>query len=332
MCCLFGIIDVTRNFSVKEKNKILSTLAIACEVRGTDATGIAYNDRGRIRVYKRPVPGRKLSINVPQTSRVIMGHTRMETQGPSKKLWNNHPFLGNLPASQFALAHNGMLYNDRELRRNLKLPKTKVETDSYIAVQLIEKKRALTFDSLRYMAEKVEGTFTFTVLDNKDQLYILKGNNPMCLYHFQEAGFYLYASTKEILDMAIQAAKLSHLKRHQIQLQDGEILKLSPDGSITRETFTMSHRSLPWYYAPYYTPLASPHSDFQGYRKYLVDFGIRLGVSDREMEYLSQMKISDLDLELAIYDDGFRMDLLIDAGYYDELEEYNHGRPACYAW
>ena len=103
----------------------------------------------------------------------------------------------------FALAHNGVLYNDMTLRKGLHLPKTKIQTDSYIAVQLIEQKKALNFDSLKYMAEEVEGSFTFTVLDRRDRLYIVKGDNPLCLLHLPSLGLYLYASTEEILRRAM---------------------------------------------------------------------------------------------------------------------------------
>ena len=65
----------------------------------------------------------------------------------------------------YALAHNGVLWNDKELRIAENLPLTSVETDSYIAVQLLEQQKALDFDSLKAMAEKVEGSFVFTVLD-----------------------------------------------------------------------------------------------------------------------------------------------------------------------
>ena len=36
---------------------------------------------------------------------------------------------------------------------------TSVETDSYVAVQLLEKNKTLDFDSLKSMAEAVEGSF-----------------------------------------------------------------------------------------------------------------------------------------------------------------------------
>jgi len=43
MCCLFGIIDYKQSLSKKQINRIISTLSVACEARGTDATGISYN-------------------------------------------------------------------------------------------------------------------------------------------------------------------------------------------------------------------------------------------------------------------------------------------------
>lgn len=138
---------------------------------------------------------------------VIMGHTRMTTQGSEKDNFNNHPFYSEKLG--FALAHNGVLYNDKTLRKTEKLPKTKIETDSYIAVQLIEKQKTLNFDTIKYMAEKVEGSFCFTILDKENSIYIIKGDNPMCIVQFY--GFYVYASTNEILTKALKKAWIKEL-------------------------------------------------------------------------------------------------------------------------
>ena len=81
MCSLFGLIDFKECLSTHTKNKILNTLARECQVRGTDATGIAYNFNDRLRIYKRPLPARKMKIHIPHGVNVVMGHTRMTTQG-----------------------------------------------------------------------------------------------------------------------------------------------------------------------------------------------------------------------------------------------------------
>ena len=175
MCCLFGLIDYGHTLSGKQKSRIISTLATACEVRGKDATGIAYNNNGKLCIYKRPLPASLMRFKIPADAHVIMGHTRMTTQGSAKKNYNNHPFLGQAGDDTFALAHNGVLWNDYELRHERLLPHTKIETDSYIAVQLIEQQKALHPQSLKNMAEELEGSFCFTVLDKADNLYVVKG-------------------------------------------------------------------------------------------------------------------------------------------------------------
>ena len=165
MCCLFGLIDYKHTLSRRQKTRIIRTLAELSEERGTDAAGIAYNSGGSLRIDKHPGAAHTINFKVPRDSTVVMGHTRMTTQGSALKTQNNHPFAGNAQGMPFALAHNGTLYNDRFLRKTLKLPNTNIETDSYVAVQLIEQMEALNFNSLRYMAEKVEGSFCFTVLN-----------------------------------------------------------------------------------------------------------------------------------------------------------------------
>lgn len=81
-----------------------------------------------------------------------MGHTRMTTQGNENRNYNNHPFLGQTREGAFALTHNGVIQNDRSLRKKLRIPKNRIETDSYVAVQLLEREGALNFDSLRRLA------------------------------------------------------------------------------------------------------------------------------------------------------------------------------------
>ena len=89
-----------------------------------------------------------------------------------------HPFLGHAQELPFASAHNGILYHDHILRYNLRLASAKIRTNSYIAVQLIEQKKVVNFNSFRDMAELVGGSFPFKVLNAQNNLYIIKDDNP----------------------------------------------------------------------------------------------------------------------------------------------------------
>ena len=170
----------------------------------------------------------------------------MTTQGRASRNRNNHPFFGEAGGELFALAHNGVLWNDDILRRSRHLPKTKIETDSYIAVQLIEQKNTLGLSSLKYMAEQVEGSFTFTVLDERENLYFVKGDSPMCLYYYPRCGVYLYASTEAILNRALGRLKLPIGKPERIMLDCGDILKLTHSGRREMASFDTSNFLNPW--------------------------------------------------------------------------------------
>ena len=237
MCCLFGILDYGGKLPRKEKTKILSVLSVACEERGTDATGIAYSSGDSLRIYKRPLPAHLLWFKIYEDTRAVMGHTRMTTQGSERFNANNHPFAGQAGDTNFALAHNGVLSNDKRLRRQYDLPATKIETDSYIAVQLLEAAGEISFQSLADMAEKLEGSFTITVMTDRDELYFIKGDNPICIYHYEKLGIYIYASTEPILKTALKQLNMKLGKPTKVKLDCGEILKIDADGNMSRSQF-----------------------------------------------------------------------------------------------
>lgn len=237
MCALFGWLDYKGIVPYRVLKKLTQALANAAEERGTDAAGISYVHDGKITIFKRPKPAHKIHFNAPNDTNAIMGHTRLATQGDKKQNYNNHPFAGHAD-TEFAFAHNGVLWNDRDLRKDGVIPNTYIDTDSYIGVQLIEKQEKLDFDCLQYMAETVEGNFTFTVLDQYNSLYIIKGSNPMYLLHFETIGLYVYASTESIMKKALKQLGLHKFASEHIEANEGDIIKIDKNGIITRSQFT----------------------------------------------------------------------------------------------
>ena len=297
MCSLFGMIDYQNKLTTREKNRILNTLARECEVRGTDATGIAYHFGGRLRIFKRPLPACKLRLRVPSNVNVIMGHTRMTTQGNEKFNQNNHPFPGSIGGKTFALAHNGILWNDKILRQQENLPQTSVETDSYIAVQLLEQQNALDFASLKTMAETVEGSFVFTVLDSEDAIWFVVGDNPLCLFHYD--GFTLYASTQDILVKATKRLRLGKPKSVQ-QPEEGEILRIDKHGCQTTDSF-MPCTTYPhwWRHSPYY---GYPWDEEGRLHDELIAAAKAMGVSETEVQALLDYGCDPDEIEELLYD------------------------------
>ncbi len=241
MCSLFGLIDYSDTLSYILKKKIIRTLSVKCEVRGTDATGIAYiKGNGSMKIIKKALPAHKIKFKICNDNpKVIMGHTRLTTQGTQLLNYNNHPFYSDKLG--YSLAHNGIIYNDIAIRKDEKLPKTKIETDSYIAVQLIDSMNALNEESISNMVDKVRGSYCFTILSKDNELYIVKGDNPICIAKFE--GYYVYASTESILKEAFKELDLE--PNEYITPEDGTLIIFKPNNEIINTTFN--------YHDPYYS-------------------------------------------------------------------------------
>ena len=302
--------DRSHHFSGKERSVMLNHLARASEARGTDATGIAYNSRKRMRVYKRPMAAHRLRLKVPEDAVTVIGHTRLTTQGSARFNENNHPWRCQISTGPFALAHNGVLYNDTALRRELALPTPKIQTDSYIAVQIIEQQRTLSFDSLKTMAEQVEGSFAFSVLDHKDRIYLVKGDNPLCLYYFPSFDLYLYASTQAILNDALTEMPFCLGKAQEIRLTCGDIVLLCPDAKPEKQTFDTRNLDFPYwghfrssysYFWPTPEPTYSDYEEQTNYMENLKTAAGAYGYTPDDIDYLLSHGYSPEDVEDMLY-------------------------------
>ncbi len=241
----------------------------------------------------------------------VMGHTRMTTQGNEKFNYNNHPFAGIAGDTAFAFAHNGVIWNDRELRKEKNLPDTHIETDSYVAVQLLQKSDKLDFDSLKEMAETVEGNFTFSVLDQNNNLYIIKGSNPMCLLHFKDIGLYVYASTESIMKNALRRIGLYKFANERINTDEGDIVRIDRNGDITRSEFEPKiFRSK---YGSWYDLDDSPYYNI--HEELLLAYCGCYGVDTSDVELLLEFGYSCDEIELMLTDHNLLNEALRDVKF-----------------
>lgn len=244
MCCLYGVYNYSGE-SYSGFEQLNYSLGIEATERGTDATGVAVlrND-GKINIRKNHVSADKFKVSLPKDLICFTGHTRHSTQGDCRNNYNNHPFFGKCGTTGFALAHNGVIVNDDKLRLQHNLKKTKIKTDSYIAVQLLEKGKMLSFDSVRGMAEEVRGSFSFSIVDVKSRLWLVKGDSPLEIIHFPDKKLYVYASTAEILYKGLVDSFLfrdiKNGNYENVDISSGEIFCFSRDGTIEKDKFFFS--------------------------------------------------------------------------------------------
>lgn len=246
MCCLFGFYHYGGG-EIDKLSGLTNLLAENAAVRGTDAAGIAYNDRGKLIIHKEAKAAYNIDFKHPESVVCVTGHTRHATQGDKKKNYNNHPFAGACKNLKFALSHNGVLINDADLKKQYHLPKTKIETDSYVAVQLLEKKKQLNVDNVKFMAESISGSFAFSILDSSDTLWLIRGDSPLSLVHLPKYRLYVYASTDEILYKSLVDTKLfDEIKTgsfEEITVRPGDILRILPNGKVLTDKFSYTDYS-----------------------------------------------------------------------------------------
>ena len=309
MCAVFGFLDYGKMVSAKTLKRLLQALSVAAECRGRDATGMSYVKRGKIVTFKKAKPAHKVKLYFPRGTTAVIGHTRFTTQGSEKHNYNNHPFEGKAGGHSFALAHNGVLYNDVKLRWEQGLPETKIETDSYIAVQLLEQQDAVDEESLRYMAEAVAGNFVFTVLRDDNTLFLIKGDNPLVIWHSPALGLYLYASTRNILVEAVKAVGFYHHCEEHLPY-DGNIVKICANGEMSVSAFSYTE---PNFFPLYHHATAvktDPEADY--YEDLLMLCGC-YGLDSEDEEMLMDWGYDIDDIEEMLVDHKYRDAVLEEA-------------------
>ena len=307
MCALYGFINYGKILSKKELKKLVRNLSIASELRGTDASGVAYVRNGKIVIYKKPQPSHEVNFYFPSDITILTGHTRMATHGDARNNYNNHPFVGHTAEGDFALCHNGVLFNYEQVQKQEQLPKTKIKTDSYTAVQLIEKYGKADFETIGKMSDQVNGSFVFTVLTSEEKLYISKWNNPICLLHFQKLGIYVYTSTKEIMQMALRGTIFEKQTVDVIPVSEGEMVSIDKNGIIERSRFTPEYDDFFGYCG------CRAFRERDDYDSYLCEYGNMFGVSEEEIMMLYDMGYDDEEIELMMMDHDMLRDCLNEA-------------------
>ena len=75
-------------------SELTNSLAEQSAVRGTDATGIAFNRKNNLVILKDSKSAYKMNFKHGDDVHALIGHTRHSTQGSERKNHNNHPFSG----------------------------------------------------------------------------------------------------------------------------------------------------------------------------------------------------------------------------------------------
>lgn len=138
--------------------------------RGQEAGGIAVDHEGRIETRK----GKGLTIDIFNRSDLeemrgnnAIGHVRYSTAGGQEEE-NIQPICAHGLSGSIAIVHNGQIVNDAELRMELEEQGCIFQgtSDSEIILHMIMKERGSLMERVQKTARKLEGAFSFLVMQD----------------------------------------------------------------------------------------------------------------------------------------------------------------------
>lgn len=209
MCGIAGVYlkDPTAVKSQEGLESFVNTLFLGIEPRGQRATGfVAVNTDGAVVMDKAPCTASEFiqtREKLPQNTKMVLLHTRLDTKGSPKDHRNNHPVIHKTCFT----VHNGSVMNDDALFEDEELQRN-AEVDSEIIPALLYQ---TDFDvgAMKKAFEKMHGSIACASIDpvrHPNKLILARTkNSPLVLIDTER--FLVWASTEK----AIRDAWGSHI-------------------------------------------------------------------------------------------------------------------------
>lgn len=232
MCGIAGVFT-KKNVNLNKEHwdrrrKIFIGLLIAMQERGSESAGVAFVDKNRLSIVKKPVSALKFINNsrfkalMRENVPVVIGHTRWATMGDVVKR-NAHPFLrGNIVG-----VHNGIVGNVSNFERFNRT----LEVDSELIFSLLNESN----NDYKKTFRKLRGNFAiaWTKIAKDDyELFLVRDDNPLYIAYVKELKSYFYCSTREALRIVL----LSHYSKAKIEeIVEDVVFNIKSDLSVTEE-------------------------------------------------------------------------------------------------
>lgn len=218
MCGIIGYIGKS------EATGILIKGLKGLEYRGYDSGGIAVLHNDKLEVIKAKGEIKhleaKLKKNEP-AGKIGIGHTRWATHGKANET-NAHPHC----SKHFAVVHNGIIENYKEIKESLILSGVafESETDTEVIPKLLELNYSGdVLDAIRKTVKLLDGSYALGIICTNDEstLYCTKKGSPLIIGAGEKENF-----------IASDINPLLNYTKRAVYLEDGETAKITKN-SIT---------------------------------------------------------------------------------------------------
>lgn len=189
------------------------------EYRGYDSGGIAVLDKKRLSVAKAKGEIRNLEKKLDGyeiRGCLGIGHTRWATHGKANEI-NAHPHC----SKHFAVVHNGIIENYKEIRESLAMSGIafESETDTEVIPKLLELNfNGDVLEAIQKTVKLLEGSYALGIIctDKEDTLYCTKKASPLIIGAGNGENF-----------IASDINPLLHYTNRAVYLEDGETAEIS---------------------------------------------------------------------------------------------------------
>jgi glucosamine--fructose-6-phosphate aminotransferase (isomerizing) len=241
MCGIFGLISTDQFSSLPQFRDILVDLYTLSESRGHDASGIAVANDSEITVLKGSVRGKSFvsssefhEVLEKANLSVVIGHTRMETNGSFACDYNNQPVVKD----GCVTIHNGIIVNDQALWKDYPDLHREFEIDTEIINSLFRHYSNIDANlsvAVTSTLKLLEGSYSIATLF-EDRGKVLLATNTGSLYTLTIEAKHVTIFTSEFYFAQTIAHKYFEGEKYEInQLQVGEKLFLDFSGDKTRK-------------------------------------------------------------------------------------------------
>ncbi len=220
MCGIFGF-KISANSTLKQQDrwqKVLKNLFLFSESRGKEASGLAIRTNSQIHIIKSNFPASKLLktteyTNIigqpfsPDEDIVMMGHTRLVTNGAASFQENNQPVIRN----GIVTIHNGIICNYEKLWEKLYSNKFEKKTDldsevipAFLRNELNQNNNLEA--AVRNFYQQLEGDASIASLFEDDNVFLLSTNTGSIYYMRSKIeDSFVFVSEKGILNNLLES-------------------------------------------------------------------------------------------------------------------------------
>ncbi len=209
------------------------------EYRGYDSAGIAYLDKGEIKVFKQEGCVKNIEqVSKDCKSKLVITHTRWATHGKPSQI-NAHPHLSY--DKSIAVVHNGIIENHQDIKNKLKGFSFVSETDTECVANLIASKSGTILQKVKKSVEELKGSYALAILDKKSRS-IVATRKKSPLYVAQTIQGNMIAS--DIICFAKIAKSYYELKEgefakvteHKLEIYDRNFVSIKPEFTMLDES------------------------------------------------------------------------------------------------